>query len=160
MSAPLIASSTGKYITTCKLCRRRVAESVALNIPIVGEPGKRATELTKILMKHLEKHHAEEFQRGASMLAEFPAFLILAAFEYEDASMRPRLEQIRAAIFQVVRKNTMQDAMLVDIVAGFGFDEADAAKVYEAMRAVRDACCELGQFAPEMPPAPKPPVTA
>lgn len=160
MSAPLIASATGKYTTTCKLCRRRVAESVALNIPVVGEPGKRATELTKILMKHLEKHHATEFAQGASMLAEFPAFLILAAFDYEDPTMPPRLEQIRAAIFQVVRKNTMTDASLEHIVAGYGLDPDDAAKVNEAMRAVRDACCELGQFAPEMPPTPKPLVTS
>ena len=148
MSAPLIASATGKYTTTCKLCRRRVAESVALNIPVVGEPGKRAAELTKILMKHLEKHHAQEFQQGAAMLAEFPAFLILAAFCYEHPSMGPRLEQIRASIFAVVRKNSIMDSSLEHIVAGFGLDPDDAVKVNQAMKSLRDACCELGTFAP------------
>lgn len=148
---PVLVSATGRYRTSCKLCRRDVAESPALDIPIIGQPGKKAEELMKVLVKHLTKHHAKEFQEGAALLAEFPPFLILSAFNYEDPTMPPRLENIRAAIFAIVRKNSMTDASLEHIVAGFGLDPDDAAKVNQAMKAVRDACCEFGQFAPKVP---------
>lgn len=147
----LLASATGRYVTTCKLCRRNVAESPALEIPIIGDPGKNVQQLLKVLMKHLEKHHPEDFRHGAALLAEFPAFLILCAFDYEDPTMPPRLENIRAAIFGVVRKNTVPDSSIEHIVAGFGLDPEDARKVNQAMKAVRDACCEFGQFAPKVP---------
>jgi hypothetical protein len=151
MSASILTSPTGRYTTTCKLCRRRVAESPALDIPIVGQPGKKVQELLTVLVKHLMKHHAEQFAEGVSIQAEFTPFLILAAFEHEDPSIAPRLENIRAAIFERVRKNSFRDADLEHIVAGFGLDPTDQDRVNEAMKAVRDACCEFGQFAPKIP---------
>jgi hypothetical protein len=105
----------------------------------------------KVLLKHLATHHTRELAEGAALLNEFQAFRILSAFEYEDASMEPRLENIRAAIFAIVRKNGFVDSALEHVVAGFGLDPEDAAKVNEALRAVRDACCELGEFAPRVP---------
>ena len=158
MSAQVIATATGRYRTTCNLCHKAVAESPALEIPIIGDPGKRTQELLNVLMKHLTKHHAEPLQKGAALAAEFTPFLILSAFSFEDPSIVPRLENIRAAIFAHVRKNSFTDASLEHIVAGFGLDPDDAVKVNEAMRAVRDACCEFGQFAPQIP-APSPLVT-
>jgi hypothetical protein len=140
-----------RYLTTCKLCAKRVAESPSLDIPIIGAPGKGVQELMQILVKHLTKHHAEEFQKGAALVAEFKPFLILSAFHFEDPTMDPRLEIIRAAIFAVVRKNTLSDASLEHIVKGFGLDPDDAQKVNEAMKSVRDACCEFGPFAPKLP---------
>jgi hypothetical protein len=65
--------------------------------------------------------------------------------------MMPRLENIRASIFAVVRKNSMSDSSIEHIVAGFGLDPEDAKKVNQAMKALRDACCEFGQFAPKAP---------
>jgi len=158
MSATILNSATGRYVTTCKLCRRAVAESPALEIPIIGHPGKRVEDLLKVLLKHLTKHHAAELMEGAALLNEFQAFRILSAFDYEDPTMTPRLENIRAAIFALVRKNGFTDASIQHIVAGFGLDPEDAAKVNEAMRTVRDACCEFGQWAPKIP-APNQPVT-
>jgi len=154
MSTPILASATGRYVTTCKLCRRDVAESPALEIPIIGEPGKQVQKLMSVLLKHLQKHHKKELADGTALLSEFAPFLILSAFNYEDPTMTPRLENIRAAIFAIVRKNSMTDASLEHIVAGFGLDPDDAKKVNEAMRAVRDACCEFGQFAPQLPAPP------
>jgi hypothetical protein len=150
-AAPLLL----RYTTTCKLCHQRIAESPALNIPLVGNPGVKVQALMKVLMKHLEKQHPEEFANGAALLAEFPAFLILCAFEYEEPTMPPRLESIRAGIFSIVRKNTLTDASIEHITAGFGLDPEDARKVNQAMKAVRDLCCELGPFAPQMPEASK-----
>lgn len=155
MSTPVLASATGRYLTTCKLCRRDVAESPALEIPIIGQPGKKAEDLMRVLIKHLGKYHAKEFNEGAALVQEMGPFLILSAFKFEDPSMLPRLESIRAAIFAIVRKNSMTDASLEHVVAGFGLDPEDAARVNEAMRAVRDACCEFGQFAPKAPAEPK-----
>jgi hypothetical protein len=144
----LLTSATGKYTTTCRLCERRVAKSPALEIPIIGQPGKRVQELLTVLVKHLSKYHPNELKEGAQLCAEVQPFLILTAFDYEDPSMSPRLENIRAAIFSIVRKNFFTDAALEHIVAGFGLDSDDAKKVNEAMRAVRDACCEMGTFVP------------
>src|ERR1035437_10058700 len=118
-----------RYVTTCKLCRRNVAESPALDIPIIGQPGKKAEDLMRVLIKHLGKHHAKEFGEGAALVQEMGPFLILSPFKFEDPSMLPRLENIRAAIFAIVRKNSMTDASLEHVVAGFGLDPADAAKV-------------------------------
>ena len=148
---PAIASATGRYTTTCKICARKVAESPALEIPIIGQPGKKAEDLMKVLVKHLTKHHAEQFQEGAALLAEIGPYLVLSAFHFEDPTMPPRLENIRAAIFALVRKNSITDASIRHIVAGFGLDPEDAAKVNEAMQAVRDACCEFGQFTAKTP---------
>lgn len=152
----IIASTSGKYVTHCRLCRAAVAKAPALEIPTVGDPGKRLKDLMTVLMKHLGKHHAQEFQEGTALLDETLSFLVLAAFEHEDPSIDPRIEAIRARVFQKVRKNTFQDAMLQNIVASFGLDPDDANKVNQAMRQVRDACCEFGAYAPQNgnPPAP------
>lgn len=146
-----IASLTGKYTTTCKLCRQKVAEAPALDIPIVGDPGKRGKKLMQVLTTHLGTHHPQEFAQGAALLDETLSFLVLAAFQHEDPSVDPRIEAIRAQLFARVRKNTLADSMLEHIVAGFGLDPEDAQKVNEAMRSIRDACCEFGEFAPRVP---------
>jgi hypothetical protein len=159
MSAALITSATGRYSTHCKLCRKRVAEAPALDVPIIGQPGKRAEDLMGVLLKHLTRHHPTELQTGASLFAEFQPFLILSAFEYEDPTITPRLELIRAAIFAQVQKNSMTDAALQQIVDRLGLSADDCLKVYGAMQTVRDACCEFGQFAPKVPPAESLPAT-
>ncbi len=140
-----------KFTTACKLCRKNVAESPALNIPVIGDPGKQVQELLKVLLKHLTLHHTRELAEGAALFNEFQAFRILSAFEFEDPSMSPRLERIRAVIFSMVRKNGFSDGALEHMVAGFGLDPDDAKEVNEAMRIIRDCCCEIGRFAPAIP---------
>ena len=149
MSAPLIASVTGKYRTTCRLCGKDVAESSPLEIPLVGKPGDKADALFPILYRHLTKRHPEECKPGIALSAEIPVFFVLAAFTSEDPSLTARLEQTRASIFAVVRKNTIADATIEHLVAQFGLDAEAAAKVNEAMRELRNACCELGPYAPK-----------
>ena len=148
MNAQLVTSATGKYTTTCRLCRKEVAKAPALEIPVVGQPNKRMTDLMQVLTKHLGKHHSQEFQQGAALLDETLAFLVLSAYDHEDPSIGPRFEAIRAQLFRRVRKNTMEDNMIEHVVAGFGLDPDDASKVNQAMKSLRDACCELGTFAP------------
>src|ERR1035437_9101084 len=118
----IIASTSGKYVTHCRLCRAAVAKAPPLEIPTVGAPGKRLNDLMTVLTKHLGKHHAQEFQGGAALLDETLSFLVLAAFEHEDPSIDPRIEAIRARIFAKVRKNTMTDPMLDYLVSGFGLN--------------------------------------
>jgi hypothetical protein len=148
MNAQLVTSATGKYTTTCRLCRKEVAKAPSLEVPVVGQPGKRMKDLQTILMKHLGTHHLQKFQQGAVLLDDVMEFLVFSAFDHEDPSIAPRFEAIRARIFATVRKNTMQDAMIEHVVAGFGLDPDDADKVNGAMKSLRDACCELGTFAP------------
>ena len=148
MNAQLVSSATGKYTTTCRLCRKEVAKAPALDIPVVGQPNKRMVDLMQVLTKHLGKHHAQDFQQGAALLDETLSFLVLTAYDSEDPSIAPRVEAIRASLFQRVRKNTMEDNMIEHVVAGFGLDPTDATKVNQAMKSLRDACCELGTFAP------------
>lgn len=140
-----------KFTTSCKLCHKKIAESPALNIPVIGHPGKPVEDLLKVLLKHLTIHHTAELMEGAALFNEFQAFRILSAFDFEDPSMAPRLERIRAVMFTLVRKNGFADGALEHLVAGFGLDPDDAKKVNEAMRTIRDCCCELGQFAPAIP---------
>ena len=151
MNAQLVVSATGKYTTTCRLCRKEVAKAPALDLPIVGQPGKRMTDLMQVLTKHLGKHHAEEFQQGAALLDETLSFLVLTAYDHEDPSIDPRVEAIRARIFQKVRKNSMPDARIEHVVATFGLDPEDADNVNRAMKQLRDACCEFGEYAPANP---------
>jgi hypothetical protein len=153
-----VTTITGKHTTSCKLCKRAIAEAPALDIPVVGDPGKRAKDLQQVLLKHLFKHHPEEFSQGATMLDEVLSFLILSAFESGDPSIQPRIEAIRARLFLKVRKYTFADSMLDHIVAGFGLDPKDADNVTQALRAVRDACCEFGEYG--QPAEPSPIVTA
>ncbi len=136
----------------CKLCQgRRGIEHPPLNIPTVGEPGKETQDLMKAALQHLAKYHAEELGKGIALQQEFQAFRILSVFEYEDPGIVPRLELIRAAVFDIVRKNSMSDDNLKYIISGIGLDADDACKVLEVFKAVRDACCELGKFAPKVP---------
>ena len=41
----LVSSATGKYTTTCRLCHKEIAKAPALDIPVVGHPNKRMTDL-------------------------------------------------------------------------------------------------------------------
>ena len=149
MNAQLVSSATGKYVTTCRLCRKEIAKAPALDLPIVGQPNKRMTDLMQVLTKHLGKHHAADFKQGAALLDETLTFLVLSAYDHEDPSIPPRFEAIRAQLFAKVRKNTMEDAMIEHVVASLGLDPDDAKLVNDAMKSLRDACCELGTFAPQ-----------
>jgi len=151
MNAQLVTSATGKYTTHCKLCRRAVAESPALDIPIIGQPDKRTLKVIGLLGKHLSIHHSDEFTSGKALAdlvgQELIPFLILSTFHHQDPSVMPRLEVLRAPLFAVVRKNVMPDEDLKTIIAALGLSGDDDEKVLAAMRTVRDACCEFGQFA-------------
>jgi hypothetical protein len=146
--ATLITPATAlKYYTTCRLCHKRIAETDPLEIPLIGHPGRKVEKLMPILLRHLTKHHQPEFQRGVELAKEVTPFLILSAFDYEDPSVLPRLESIRAQIFAVVRKNSITDDSLRYLVSELGLSEEDAAKVLGVLTAVRNACCEVGEFA-------------
>ena len=151
----LATSATGRYLTTCRLCLKRIAETDPLEIPIIGEPGAKAEALVAGLVRHLLSKHRQEFQEGSALAKEIPAFFILAAFDSQDPSLNERLELIRSGLFAAVRKNTFPDSSLESLTASLGLDPEDAAKVLEGFKAVRDACCEFGQFAPKTPPAVK-----
>jgi hypothetical protein len=145
MSAPVV-----DYAAICRICGKE-ARAVSLNIPIIGHPGERAMKLLAVLSKHLTLHHPKAMQAGTALAQEFQAWCILNAFTFQDPSIMPRLELTRASVFASVRKNTIQDSALEKIVAGFALDPEDAEKVNAAMKAVRDACCELGPYAPKVP---------
>ncbi len=136
----------------CKLCQgRRGIEHPPLNIPIVGDPGKETQGLMKAALQHLAMYHAEELGKGIALQQEFQAFRILSVFEYEDPSIVPRLELIRAAVFDIVRKNSLSDANLQTIVVNLGLDQEEADRVWDAMKTVRDCLCEFGGYAPKVP---------
>jgi hypothetical protein len=152
MSAPLIVGKAGRYQTTCRLCDRPIAESDPLDIPLIGDPGKKAGQITAVMVRHMTKYHLDAFKMGAAIAQEISTFPLLAAFNSEDPTFTARAEQTRASIFALVRKNTMTDAHIDHLVTSFGLDPEAARQVTQGMRALRDACCELGQFAPSLPP--------
>ncbi len=156
MSNILTKPAVTKYKTFCKLCPQsegayqKIAEAPSLDIPIVGDPGKRAKDFLGTLGKHLTKHHAQQFAEGLAMFQEFQAYLIFSAFEFEDPTITPKLEMIRAAIFAMVRKNSLSDDSLRHLVAGWGLDPDDAKKVLDGFKAIRDVLCEVGVHAPKI----------
>jgi len=148
-----------QFEARCRFCKdpedasrgKLIATTVGLNIPVIGEPGKLTQDYMGCLYRHLAKRHQDKLNYGGGIVAEMQAFLVLCAFEHDDPSIQPRLERIRAMLFSLVRKNTIADSMLEHIVAELGLDPDDAQKVNAAMRAIRDACCELGQHAAQIP---------
>lgn len=156
MNAQLVVSATGKYTTTCRLCQKPIARSA----PIEPQTGKRDLGRERALLEkmlgHLIARHNSEFQRGVEqsklmeeLAKEYKPFLILGAFDCDDPNVSQRLEQIRAAIFISVRRNAVSDGVIEHNVASLGLDPDDAVKVNQAMKGLRDACCEFGQFAPQ-----------
>jgi hypothetical protein len=141
-----------EYVTSCRICGKDVARSVSLDIPIMGQPGQRAEKLLALLVKHLTAAHLPEFQKGMALLQEFQAFCVLNAFAFGDPSIMPRLELTRASVFASVRKNVITDEAIVKLATELSPDvNGNDPKVIEVMKAVRDACCELGPYAPKIP---------
>ncbi len=139
------------YRTTCKICHRIVTESPPLNVPPVGTISRQAVQLRDILARHLQKHHPGEFEYGAGLSAEFQALILFLAFDCQDPSVVARLEMIRAAVFAWVRKPPISDPVLEQSALNLNLNPADTPKVAAALKAVRDACTELGEFAPQIP---------
>lgn len=147
----LILNPSGKNVITCNLCQQRIVEAPPLNIPATGQLPKSASKIQDLLQKHLMKHHEKEVMQAIAIAQGFLPFLVWNAFTHEDPSVPPMVEAIRAPLFAMVRKNSFTDKSLQHIVAGFGLDPDDAAKVLQGMIAVRDACCEFNQFGPTAP---------
>ncbi len=143
-----MTNGTGKYLTTCKFCTKAIAQAPSLDIPTIGDPGERTKALMQVMGKHLALKHPDQFKQGTAFLDEILSFLIFSAFHCEDPSVSPRIERIRAEIFSQVRKNTFTDSMLEHLTAGFGLDPQQERDVNQALKAVRDACCEFGEHAP------------
>jgi hypothetical protein len=148
MSAPAL-----EYTTTCRICGKDVARSVSLDIPLIGNPGKRAEKLLAVLLKHLTNHHPADLKLALALHWEFYAFCILNSFAFADPSVMPRLELTRASVFAAVRKNTVTDEMLEQLMPDI--DALALPAVLTALKAVRDVCCELGQYAPNVPEQPR-----
>src|SRR5271165_4969966 len=144
-----------KFVTTCRLCFKQIERRPALNVPIIGRPPAACEDLVKKCLGHLSKHHPEDLQRGIAVSAEFSPWLIMSAFQFEDPTLPARLELIRSQIFAKVRKNTISDDSLTHIVSTWGLDPDDATKVLEGFKALPDSLCEVGQFSPKAPAAPR-----
>lgn len=154
----LFTNKSPKYGTYCKFCNgKKIADAPALELPIVGEPSALAKKMQGKMLAHLQTHHWEQMMQGAALVDAFMSFAILSAFTHDDPSIRPRVENIRANIFQQVRKNSLNDVDLLSITADLGLNPDDAEKVAKAFRVIRDALCEVGQYAPaQTAPAPSP----
>jgi hypothetical protein len=139
------------YATECLLCHRK-QQNPPLNIPLVGKPGKHVEEFLKKLLVHVGAKHTKEMELGGQLLQQYQAFLLLSQFESEDPSVQQLLEMIRAQVFMRSRRNVPTDADLETLAANCTFEtERDYKKAYDAMRAIRDLCCELGAAAPKFP---------
>ena len=155
MNAQLVVSATGKYTTTCRLCQKAIARSEPIETSTGERNAGREKALVSKMLGHLMARHNPEFQRGVEQAAlmeelakEYKPFLILGAFDCDDPNVSQRLEGIRAAIFASVRKNVVSDAIIEHNLTTLGLNPEDAVKVNQAMKSLRDACCELGTFAP------------
>ena len=143
MSAPAMTT----YKTECLLCH-----GVQHNPPLNIEPDKQqqpraVTEFIEKLLRHIGKRHLPELTQGKNLLAQYQVFLILSQFESEDPSVQAVLNGMRADIFQRCRKNIPTDMDLEILLARCETRD----DYYQAMRALRDLCCETGPHAPQLP---------
>jgi hypothetical protein len=126
----------------CKLCGEVIGNGLLAAVPILDR-----------MASHLSTQHADEFAKGQSLYTAFPGFLVCCAFEIHDPKVLQNQETVRAALFALTRKNGVSDDSLLTLVASLGLGPEDAKKVYEAMKALRNACCEFGEWAPQSKPA-------
>jgi hypothetical protein len=141
----------GKYKASCRICGKTVTEFPILNIPIIGEPDAKATQVMTIMGRHIAIHHGEQFGAGLQLSKDFQAFLILSQFECNDPSVQARAEAIRAGMQALTRKFTISDQQLRDgIVALDSEGQLNAETVIQFIKEIRDVLIEQGQYAPQI----------
>jgi len=143
-----VSAPSLKYLTTCKLCNQRFSSSA---LPIIGAaPGAQEGLYLMKLGEHMRTAHRQHVQR---MLTEAAAAqqMLLEWFTFKDwESQDPNLERSRdmrrSAIHNLTRKNRLNDADLIDKIARLELSEAEALKVTEMCKEIRDYLTEQGKY--------------
>lgn len=94
--------------------------------------------------KHLR--HWQEFM-ARTALAQ--GSVIYAAFDTTDPDLRLMKEFARLRLNTVTRKFGFTDQMLQDAVVRLNLDEDQQSGVLTLVKAIRDALCEQGEYAPD-----------
>jgi hypothetical protein len=143
------------YAVTCKFCLKKIIDHPALDL-LVNDSSDLAREIMAKEIRHMQKHHPDEYNQGSAFLDGVMSFVVMSAFEHQDPSVNPRLELIRAGLFERVKRTRLNDDDLRTIVGELGIDDYYNARVLKALTAVRDALSETGKYAPGQPAEPSP----
>lgn len=144
----MASPTTLKYITTCKLCNQRFQNSA---LPIIGAtPGAQEGLYLMKLGEHMRTAHKQRVQK---LLTEAAAAqqMLLEWFTFKDwESADPNLERSRdmrrSAVHNLTRRNRLNDVDLIDKIARLELSEADALKVAELCKEIRDYLTEQGKY--------------
>lgn len=101
------------------------------------------------LSSHLSDKHKDEIDRMSTAIQDFVGLATLNHFETSDPAVSVRIDKVRAELHKNTRKFFFTDEAIADIVNRIDLEEDQALAVAAAMRALRDAYEELGDWSPE-----------
>jgi len=137
-----------EYSTECQLCHK-VRKHKPTSIPLNGTLGTYETGLLRDFTAHVATKHRKQLETGVVLIQQYQTFLLLTQYKSTDPQIERVIESMRADIFRRCRKNVPSDEDLKMVAERCNFpDEETATKAWQAMRAIRDLCCELGAAAP------------
>ena len=137
-----------KYITTCKLCNQRFANSA---LPIVGEhPDAKTAKFVTSLAKHFKSAHKEAAQaiwNDTSIFAtQFAGWIVMQQFATDDPQLQASQQRLRSWLHSLTRKNQITDAQITDrLVAA---EPLTLERVTVVCKEMRDYLTEQGGYAP------------
>ena len=140
---------TLKYITTCKLCNQRFANSA---LPIIGEhPDRQTAKFVTGLAEHFKKAHKEQaegiWNDTRIFATQFAGWIVMQQFQTDDPQLQASQQRLRAWLHRLTIKNQISDADLQDRIARLELAEPDAEKVTALCKELRDYLTEQGQRA-------------
>jgi hypothetical protein len=130
-------SETLKYITTCRLCNQRFANSA---LPIVGEhPDAKTAKFVTSLAKHFKSAHKEAataiWNDASAFGTQFAGWVVMQQFETADPELRASQERFRTWLHNLTRKNQITDAQITDrLVAAEPLTQESVTAVCKEMR--------------------------
>lgn len=138
-----------KYITTCKLCNQRFANSA---LPIIGEqPDRQTAKFVTGLAEHFKKTHKEQaegvWNDTRIFATQFAGWIVMQQFQTDDPQLQASQQRLRAWLHRLTIKNQISDADLQDRIARLELAEPDAEKVTALCKELKDYLTEQGQHA-------------
>jgi hypothetical protein len=143
------------YSVHCKFCGKQIIDHPGLDL-MVNDSSSLAQDILAKEIRHMQKHHDPEYKQGAAFMDGVMSFVVMSAFEHQDPSVNPRLELIRAGLFERVKRTRLNDDDLRTIVNELGIDDYYHDRVLKALTAIRDALSETGKYAPGQQSEPSP----
>lgn len=142
------------FSTSCKICRKEIAQAPALNMPLTGLPDIAGLQYLQLLSKHMNKRHSDHAHAFEGAVQEFGAMLLTTKYEIEDPSVTKRAELIRSVFVSQFAFHSTDEEIAALVArfaedARFGMPESTAAQLTELICELRDLWTCRGKYAPK-----------